>query len=71
MSKKVKETPVQQSRLCLPIYGIWGLAMAFVIGSIAWTSYLVLAGTTGYVRFVLVAPQVLFGTIVILYKFGR
>lgn len=69
-NNKVKTTePVQ--RLTIPVDGFFGLLMVFVLGSIAFTSYMVIMGTHGIVPLVMVSPQVLFFAGVVLYKFSK
>lgn len=71
MSKKVKETPVQQTRQCLPLYGIWGIMGLFVVASVAYSTYMVAMGTQGYIPKVMLVPQVAFAVTIAIYKFSK
>lgn len=52
---------------CLPLRGLFGVGMLFVIASIAVSSYLVLAGTDNRVFWVLITPQVIFATVILIH----
>lgn len=47
------------------------LAMLFVVGSIAFSSYMVFFGTDSTVARAMLAPQVLFAASVMIYKFVK
>lgn len=70
-NKKNNVTPVEQVKQCLPLYGIFGILMLFVIASIAYSTYMVALGTQGLVPKIMLVPQVTFAVIVALYKFSK
>lgn len=72
MKKKlVKDTTanVQPVKQCLPIYGLWGILLLFVFGSVAYSTYMVAVGTTGIVPKVMLVPQATFAIILAILKF--
>lgn len=71
MKKNTKsESSTVERGHCLPLGGKYGIAMAFVIVSIAFSTFLIVDGTIGYVPKVLVLPQAIFAVWVFVYKFG-
>ena len=71
-AKKTKEaTAAAAKKHCLPLSGIWGILVLFVVASISYTSYVVIAGTQGLVPKLMVIPQALFAIIIALYKFSN
>lgn len=74
MTKSVKNTKipeVEQSKDCLPLQGVWGILVLFVIASIAYSTYMVALGTQGLTPKVMLIPQTAFAVIVALYKFSK
>lgn len=72
MSKKEKEQKSKKvHNACIPVNGVYGLALAFVVASIAFSSYVVCAGTSGLLPKALLIPQMVFAATVLLYKFAK
>lgn len=71
MSKKKDITPIQQTRQCLPLYGIFGILSLFVVASVAYSTYMVAMGTQGYIPKVMLVPQVAFAVTIAIYKFAK
>lgn len=69
-TKKVPETEKVQSKQCLPLHGVFGVLSLFVVGSIAYSTYMVAMGTQGMVPKIMLIPQVTFATLLALYKFA-
>jgi hypothetical protein len=72
MSKKDKSKDESTARKphSIPVGGYWGILMAFVVLSIAYSTYVVAFGTIGLTPKLMLAPQAIFAAVVLLYKFG-
>lgn len=67
-----KQTPKHLPAATLPVHqeGVtMGVFLMLASASITWTTYSMIAGTNGWVRFVLVAPQAALGAYIIVRKF--
>lgn len=69
--KKHESTGNQPARQCLPLHGAFGIMGLFVVASIAYSTYVIIAGTDGYVPIAMVAPQATFAAWLAVYKFGK
>jgi hypothetical protein len=69
-AKKVKE-PKAPLTVHKALGGFGGIFMAFVVASVAYSTYVVFAGTTGLAPKLMLVPQAVFATLVVLYKFAR
>ena len=66
---KQKETVKKQKSSKLD--GIMGVLQLFVVVSIAYSSYIVIAGTDGLTPKLLVIPQIMWAVIILVMKFTK
>lgn len=70
-----KKTSTKEDKQPLSVHkalgGFGGVFMAFVVASVAYSTYVVYAGTTGLAPKLMLIPQALFAGIIVLYKFAK
>lgn len=66
-----KQKEVVKANKPSKLNGIMGVLQLFVVVSIAYSSYIVIAGTDGLVPKLLVAPQIMWVMIVLVTKFTK
>ena len=71
MSKAKKETVKEALTVHKALSGAGGIFMAFVVASVAYSTYVVFAGTTGLVPKLMLIPQATFAALIVLYKFAK
>lgn len=65
MSNKQKSTKSKG----LPLTGAMGIATLFVVASICYSVFVIATGTEGWIPKIMVAPQAIFATVVLIKKF--
>lgn len=71
MTDKTKTTKQPKTnKQALPVHGLWGIALLFVIVSIIYMATVIVLGTEGLYPKVATAPAVLFSVLVLFYKFN-
>jgi len=66
-----KQKEVVKAKKTHKLDGIMGVLQLFVVVSIAYSSYIVIAGTDGLVPKLLVIPQILWAVIILVMKFTK
>lgn len=67
MGKKEKDQTIKKSKI--KSYNVIGLLQVFVLVSIAYSTYVVVLGTDGLTPKVMVVPQTLYATVLLVNKF--
>lgn len=73
MKKIIKEDKLSELRAHsgIPVNGIWGILVLFVVASIAFSTYMVYFGTDSLVNKIMLVPQVIFAATFLLIKAAK
>ena len=74
MKKQQKNTTNNEPKVPtsgIPVHGAWGVALLFVVASIAFSTYMVYFGTDDVISKALLVPQALFAAAFLLIKAAK